>query len=584
MCRMYRHPAILFLIFGFIFTNASTVLSQIAPQPHHPVQIYVDSAQQKLFWPLDQPFWIRLATSPEDNAPSFLLRETDSRSLLDQKAYNAEGIALEISGRQFIRWYNYLARDTVLLKFYSDGDPPKSKIALIQAPVHSAGERTYYGSGLKADISSEDDLSGVADIFCSIDGDSFQTYTAPLDLNQEKTYSLRYFAVDHVGYAEESNTVNFTVDLTPPRTRHEIMTNFMEDVLSSGSMFQLISTDAISGLHSIHYRFGNEASYSVFKGDPIALNNLEDGAHQLFYYAVDHVENEESAHVFTFYLDKTPPVSTISVEEDLYSPAEGNDYVSPRSRITLAAEDNKIGVDFVEYSINQDDFTRYAFGFPGPPETGPFTVSYRAIDKLGNLSEARQLELNMDLTPPKTGYSFTGPHYAQRGVVWLTRDSRVLLASKDEGCGVLQTEYKLDQGETAVYSDPIHLADEGRYLFQYWSLDRVQNREVDQVVLFIVDNTAPQINETFSIVPIDTVQNDAGETLTVYPRFTSIFLAAIDNSAGIEGIWYRMNGSEEQEFNQTLFFQEEGEFHIDVRTRDNVGNESEKVFAFMIKD
>ncbi|NQT25251.1 hypothetical protein HQ585_07845 [candidate division KSB1 bacterium] len=584
MSRKIRCLTVLCLVFGFHLLSVPFIFAQIAPQPQHPIHVYRDTVDQRLYWPIDKPFWIRLATSPEDNAPSFLLKETDQRSLLDQDAYNSEGIQLEVSGRQFIRWYNFLAKDTVLLKFFTDGEAPVSEITLADAPIYNAGERTYYGNGLGGTLASNDELSGVADIYYSIDGDSFQVYQSALALDQEKSYNIRYYAVDHVGYAEDPGSIEFAVDLTPPKTRHETMINFVGEVLSSSTVFQLISTDAISGLNSIYYRFENEEVYSPFTGEAIDLNNLEDGEHRFLYYAVDHVENAEAPNTFSFYLDKIPPVPSIAVEEILYAPTEGSDYVSPRSRVTFTAEDNKIGVDFIEYSINHDEFSRYAFGFPGPLETGPFTVSYRAVDKLGNLSEAQDLELRMDLTPPKTAYSFTGPNYAQRGVVWLTHESYILLSSVDEGCGVMRTEYKFDQGATTTYTDPINLADEGRYLFQYLSLDNVQNREVDQVVLFIVDNSAPQINETFSIVPIDTVQNDAGETLTVYPRFTSIFLAAIDNSAGIEGIWYRMNGSDEQEFNQTLFFQDEGEFHIEVRTGDNVGNKSEKAFSFMIKD
>jgi hypothetical protein len=40
----------------------------------HPHKIFVDTEQNKLFWPMDMPFWVRLAASPDANAPSFLLQ------------------------------------------------------------------------------------------------------------------------------------------------------------------------------------------------------------------------------------------------------------------------------------------------------------------------------------------------------------------------------------------------------------------------------------------------------------------------------------------------------------------------------
>ncbi len=43
------------------------------PQLPHPHKVYVDTVDGKLYWPADKPFWVRLAVSPDDNAPSFLL-------------------------------------------------------------------------------------------------------------------------------------------------------------------------------------------------------------------------------------------------------------------------------------------------------------------------------------------------------------------------------------------------------------------------------------------------------------------------------------------------------------------------------
>jgi len=61
---------------------------------------------------MDMPFWVRLAASPNANAPSLLLQrvapDPDIHSDITTELYIEEGIELEIRGRQFIRWFNYI--------------------------------------------------------------------------------------------------------------------------------------------------------------------------------------------------------------------------------------------------------------------------------------------------------------------------------------------------------------------------------------------------------------------------------------------------------------------------------------------
>ncbi|MBN2001633.1 hypothetical protein JW935_29095 [candidate division KSB1 bacterium] len=572
------------LVFYVLLLSVSApTFAQMAEPLQHELHVFVNPETKFVFWPKDLKFWVRLATSPEDNAPSFLLREVAPQSELTADQYFTEGIQLEITGRQFIRWYNYVTRDTVILKFYADGESPGSKVTFFDAPIFK-GDRTFYGRGLKSSLESTDELAGVADIFYSIDGESFKTYENNLVLDQEKPYHFRYYAVDNVGYAETPKTVEFSVDLTPPTTRHETITNFIDDVLSNSTTFKLASTDEISGLDKIFYKFDDSADFLEYKGENISVAALGDGDHHLKYFSSDKVANSEVVVDYPFYLDKVAPEPGIEIVGDRYTPVEGNDFVSSRSSIKLSATDNKIGVDYIEYAINTVQFSKYDAPFSGPSVAGDFKVSYDAVDKLGNKSEILELPLQMDIKPPVSKYDFSGPHHAQKGTIWITRETPVVLSATDDACGVLKTEYKIQDESMVQYSDPFKIEEEGQYLFNYWSYDNVNNREPDQSVLLIVDNTAPRISETFSIVPNDTTQNSKGDTVLVYPRFTSVFLATVDNSAGLAGIWYSINDAAEQKFVETLFFNENGEYTVKVRSQDHVGNESSKTFSFIIRD
>jgi len=75
-----------------------------------------------------------------------------------------------------------------------------------------------------------------------------------------------------------------------------------------------------------------------------------------------------------------------------------------------------------------------------------------------------------------------------------------------------------------------------------------------------------------------------GSEIDVYPRYTSLFFGAVDNSAGIAGIWYSANGAKEVQYSTPLMFNDEGDFTLEVRLVDNVGNPSSETVRFIIKD
>ena len=86
-----------------------------AQPPVLPKKVVMDTVKNELYWPQSLPFWIRLATSSRDHGESFLLNKVSSSSAKSTADYGGSGIHLEVNGRQTLRWYNYVTRDTVLL-------------------------------------------------------------------------------------------------------------------------------------------------------------------------------------------------------------------------------------------------------------------------------------------------------------------------------------------------------------------------------------------------------------------------------------------------------------------------------------
>ncbi|MBT7789076.1 MAG: hypothetical protein HN757_09370 [Calditrichaeota bacterium] len=583
---MLRLQVIIFLLislFTISIVNAQPANHQLSKPFSHEKKVYLDEKAKKLYWPMALPFYVRLSASPEDGAPSFLLDQVSPDAKSNTKVDVSEGIQLEIPGRQFIRWFNYVTEEELMLKFYADGDAPKSSEAFVNAPIFTSGKNTFYGKGLQCNVSSEDDFAGVEKTYYSIDGRAFAAYTEALKFNTEKNVNLRYYAVDKVGNASKSSTVLFTVDLTNPVSTHETVHNFSSNTLSPSTTIKLSSTDAISGVQNIYYFFDDQASPSVYKGANIKLDHLSDGIHTLHYYAIDQVENREATIDYVFYMDKTPSVPEIAVVGDKY-PDKSGDFVSPRSTITLSAADNKIGVDYIEYKINKDKFLKYGGPFVAPFNTGLFTVGYRTADRLANLSQTKKRNFQMDFTPPTSSFKITGPSLQKQSVIWMTNDTDISFSSKDDGAGVQKIEYQIGTDALVSFEKPFRIPNEGQYLTRYWSTDNVNNRIENEALLLIVDNSPPEIIESFSLTPTDSISGKNGETINVYPRFLSIFFAGIDRSVGIESIKYSINGGEEVEYGSPLLFKKDGTYRVKVMATDYIGNTTSKNFTVAVRN
>ena len=395
---------------------------------------YYDTTTKKLYWPLEMPFWVRLATSQNKDDMSYLINELiTSKPVIDEKKkddvgteeqeYNythgqlEKGIRLEAPGNQYIRWYNSITNERFLLKFCCDGNPPETEAKLSLPPSFTAGNKKYFGTGLSCDITADDKYSGVNKIFVSVGHSSFQEYKKPLVFDKENEYVIRFFAVDNVGYVGKPDSVAFTVDLTPPVSQYTIYGNHVKNILSSKATIQLVGSDSLSGLKSIYYRFDDDKKFLKYKGTDIPLSAFEEGQHILYFYSVDNIGNQESEQSYTFYIDKTAPTVVSKVNGGRFTMPKGKDYISPESQIALSASDSKVKIESIEYAVNSNKFVIYTKPFTLPVEASASTVKYRARDKMGNISAPEKITFTMDNKGPTSSYELEGPNHSQRGII-----------------------------------------------------------------------------------------------------------------------------------------------------------------------
>jgi hypothetical protein len=189
----------------------------------------------------------------------------------------------------------------------------------------------------------------------------------------------------------------------------------------------------------------------------------------------------------------------------------------------------------------------------------------------------------MDKTAPRTTHTFSGANYTMRGITWITSQTRVVLTSEDAQAGIKIINFQNGKEAVGEYQTPITLMDEGMTKFSFWATDRVNNIEAKKTIALYVDNTPPEIAETFSVKSLSTEAVE-GSQWPVYPPDTALYLASRDNSANTEGIWFSINGEPEKIYATPLMFKTVGKYSVKTRSKDMVGNSIEKMINFIIAE
>ena len=183
------------------------------------------------------------------------------------------------------------------LKYMLTANLQKQAIRYSTGKTFAKGEPIFVNGAAAVTLEASDELSGVENIYYSLDGESYTIYSAPVEMREEREYLLTYFAADHVGNAEKPKEVRIVPDLAAPQTSLEISGDRFENILSGRSKILLKAEDKGMGVERIMYRIDGEAwrNYQL----PVNAGILEQGEHTLAYYAVDLTGNREEEKTFT---------------------------------------------------------------------------------------------------------------------------------------------------------------------------------------------------------------------------------------------------------------------------------------------
>ena len=561
-------------------------------QKDHEKRTYTDS-DGKFYINKDLPVYLRLSTSKEKDGDSKLLKSKSTSEYTNPMYFDTEGRntirsphAVDPESGQVVQ-----PRRDIVFEVYADGIAPNTSSRFYGAPDYYSGGTLYYGKGLKVKLTSNDAVSGVENIWQSINGDSYEKYNNDINMNSEGSFSLLFYANDMVGNAEEPTQKEFVVDLTAPETNHSTSQPKLNDILSPKAKISLSMSDNLSGVKITRYGFDGAANKGYT--NPVRLSGLSDGKHTFTYYSTDNVDNDENQHSYDFYLDRTPPEISSKIVGDIHKGK--NTYVSSRTEVKLMAEDNKAGVKEIRYSIDGQSYTTYNNTFKMPANTGQHAIKYYAEDKVTNKNKAQYVDIPssgpiyMDDKKPATSISYGDPQFFDRDTLFINKETNVVLSPRDAHSGVQVTNYKVDGGSENTYNNPFTINEEGYHTVQFRSIDNVNNKESFKESSVFVDNTAPEIYTNFSIDPIGTKEKD-GESYKVYPQYTRLYIGATDKHTGTENIYYSMNdrGYEKYSSPHTLdvsevdHFEQEKFYEVKIKVEDMLGNENNKTVRFFV--
>ncbi|MBN2010026.1 hypothetical protein JW960_11845 [candidate division KSB1 bacterium] len=519
------------------------------------------------------PVYLRIAASPEDTARSYLLDVNKASKIEFPLTFPRDGINYLIASID--------GSNPTVYQVFADAVAPKTTIKFQNARSYTQRDSVYYDMNLQIQLSSEDKESGVETIFFSVDGSDFLKYREPLtNFSREKSYFYRYYAADSVGNTEPEKKAEFIIDMTPPKTSHQIAGSYYGTILSPQASIILDCSDNLSGVQSIKYRFddGEFQSYTGPLGEK-QLKTLKNGDHKITYFARDQVGNEEEQKEFEFQFDNTAPELTLDIVGDEYK-SNAKHYVSSRTQFRIAAQDQNVEVKEIITRIDNAEATVYTKKLRLPEQAGDHTITYYSSDILENTGAHQSMRVYLDITAPTSNHEISDPQFQKAEKLCINPTTAITLTATDKESGLKEIYFRIGSGQYHKYAEPIHINSHGLQKIEYYAVDKVNNQEAKKSFEVFVDKTPPRIEISYSIKP----KEDPASGITFIPNNSLIYIKAVDSENEVERITYSINGDEEKLYRSPLTNFKKGEqLNIRVSAIDRLSNKGEEKIQIFVK-
>ena len=314
---------------------------------------------------------------------------------------------------------------------------------------------------------------------------------APSPSPPEDSHTLEYYSHSNSGFTEDALSQAFVIDNTVPSVSTGV----------SGYTLWLNGTDALSGVLHVCYRLDGGAL--TYYSGPV---HLAPGIrHSIEYYAIDKANNWCSHLViYEGVQDLIAPVSS-AVGVGRHERQRAGTWKLPT--VTMSATDSgESGLKAIYYSIDGSAWSTYS---------GPITLSsqgtvhlrYYAVANASNAESIRYANITIDTLSPVLTVDLNGFTAG-----WGNATSTVSVTSEENGSGIAQIYYSLNNGTWMTYSAALSFSTDTRCFVQFYAVDVAGHTSTVVNVTISVDATDPTCNGTLSgLVDIDGPLHRAAE-------------------------------------------------------------------------
>ena len=308
----------------------------------------------------------------------------------------------------------------------------------------------------------------------------------------------------------------------------------------------------------------DEDSYIPYSGK---LSFTKEGHHTIRFRAIDPVLNWSPLQVFQIYVDLTPPLTKWSWKGELHS-RDGQTYVHPNTKLAIAPEDALSGPSVTWMKLDSDEpraiKDQILFA-----KSGPHSISLYTDDHVGNREPAQEFKFIVDDKPPVSEVHLDGENYRGPDRIFANYATKLILGGADEGAGLKKIEYQINGGLAVTYSKPIPVTAK-QFTLRYRAHDFVGNVEPWKTTKVYQDAVVPRL-----AVRKEGRFVNVGGKLFATGGF-KLRAEASDLDSGIRGFMVSRDFSDFLPTKDSEFkFDNVGEYRINIRAVDNVGNLSE---------
>jgi len=307
----------------------------------------------------------------------------------------------------------------------------------------------------------------------------------------------------------------------------------------------------------------NDGSFTTYNG---TLKLDQEGHYNIRFRAVDPVLNWSPIQIYDIYVDRAAPITRWTLNGTNIS-REGMYYIHPQTKLVLSGEDALSGIS--QTWLVNDAGSASPVGESLTFKAGAHKLKFYSSDRVGNIENVQELNLVVDGDAPKTEVGIAGVEHRVGDRLYVHYDGRLALKSTDNASGVKNIEYQINTGPVVTYSAPIAVS-EKKLTLKYRAFDNVGNAENWQTIAILEDNIAPHLSlkeEGRYII---------GHGKTFARSGFKLKINATDDESGLKSILTSSDGKEFAPLtNKEVSFDKPGDYTLQVRAADNLGNMSE---------